>query len=84
MSLIYAAVSIINTSILSIFPLRYAKTGNVASISGVMDLATYAGSGISSLVYGFVIDSFGYVPMFASWIAISVISVAVLLTMKEK
>ena len=84
MSIIYAAVSVINTSILSIFPLRYSSTGNVASISGVMDLATYGGGGIGSLIYGFVIKGFGYTPMVVSWIVISVISIIILRTLKEK
>ena len=57
---------------------------NVASISGVMDLATYGGGGIGSLIYGFVIKGFGYTPMFVSWIVISVISIIILRTLKEK
>jgi sugar phosphate permease len=65
----------INTSILSIFPLHYVKTGNVASISGVMDFATYLGGGVASFIYGLVIEYFGYTPMFVSWLVISVISV---------
>lgn len=75
MSFIYAAVSMINTSILSIYPLRYTKSGNVASVSGIMDFATYLGGGIASVIYGVVIKSYGYVPMFVSWIVISVISI---------
>ena len=75
LSAIYAAVSMINTSILSIFPLHYVKTGNVASISGVMDFATYLGGGVASFIYGLVIEYFGYTPMFVSWLVISVISV---------
>lgn len=77
LSLIYAAVSMINTSILSIFPLRYTKTGNVASVSGITDFATYLGGGISSAIYGSVIAAFGYLPMFLSWVVVSVISMAV-------
>lgn len=34
---IYAAVSVINTSFLSIYPVRYASRGRVASVSGIMD-----------------------------------------------
>ena len=75
LSVIYAAASMINTSILSIYPLRSAKTGNVASVSGVMDFATYLGGGIASMIYGIVIDSFGYTPMFVSFAVISVISI---------
>ncbi len=72
---IYAAVSLINTSMLSIFPIRFVKSGNVASVSGIMDFATYFGAGISSFAYGFLIKSFGYSPMFISWAAVSIISI---------
>lgn len=84
MSIIYAAVSMINTSILSIFPLHFVSTGNVASISGVMDFATYLGGGIASFIYGIVIKNFGYVPMFASWVVISLISVGFILKIATK
>lgn len=76
LSLIYTAASMINTSILSIYPLRSAKTGNVSSVSGVMDFATYFGAGIASMIYGIVIDSFGYIPMFVSFAVISIVSMA--------
>ena len=36
LSLIYTAVSLINTSLLSIYPIRFLKSGNVASVSGLM------------------------------------------------
>ena len=78
LSLIYTAVSMINTSILSIYPLSYQATGNVASVSGVMDFATYLGGGVASMIYGIVIAAFGYAPMFVSWAVISVISVLML------
>ncbi len=78
LSLIYAAVSMINTSMLSIYPIRYVDTGNVASVSGIMDFATYLGGGIASVIYGVVIKSFGYTPMFVSWAVISVISMVVI------
>ncbi len=74
LSLIYTAVSIANTSFLSIFPIRFADTGNVASVSGIMDFATYLGAGVSSLIFGVVIENFGYSPMYLSWAAISIIS----------
>ena len=75
LSVVYAAASMINTSILSIYPLRSSKMGNVASVSGVMDFATYLGGGIASMIYGIVIASFGYTPMFISFAAISLISI---------
>ncbi len=84
LSLIYTAVSMINTSILSIYPLKFLETGNVASVSGVMDFATYLGGGVASMIYGVVIASFGYVPMFVSWIVISVISVLMLMKINRR
>ena len=81
LSIIYASASMINTSMLSIYPMHYLKTGNVASVSGIMDFATYLGAGISGVIYGVVIKHFGYVPMFVSWIVISVISI---ITIKDK
>jgi len=64
---IYALVSVINTSILSIYPIRFSDTGNVSSVSGFMDFATYGGAGICSWIYGIVIKHIGYVPMYISW-----------------
>ncbi len=78
LSLIYAAVSIANTSLLSIFPLRFADSGNVASVSGVLDCVSYGGAGIGSVLYGVLIEKFGYFPMFLSWAIISLISIVIL------
>lgn len=79
LSVIYAASSMINTSILSIYPMHFTKTGNVASSSGILDFATYFGAGIASVIYGAVIKYFGYIPMFISWIVISLISILVIM-----
>lgn len=78
LSIVYASVSLINTSYLSIYPLSFAKDGEVASVSGVMDFVTYSGAGVSGVIYGVVIKSFGYLPMFLSWIVISAISILIL------
>ena len=75
---IYAAVSVINTAFLSIYPLHFRHTGNIASVSGIMDFATYLGSGISAFFYGILISHMGYTPMFLSWIILSVCSIAAL------
>ena len=75
---IYAAVSVINTAFLSIYPLHFRHTGNIASVSGIMDFATYLGGGISAFFYGILISHMGYTPMFLSWIILSVCSIAAL------
>jgi len=82
--MIYAAVSVINTSMLSIFPMRFADTGNVSSVSGIMDLVTYSGAGVGSFVYGFTTKSFGYDFMFESWVVISVVSLVIVMLINKK
>ena len=84
LALIYAFISVINTSILSIYPIRFAKTGNVASVSGIMDFATYLGAGIGSFAYGILIKSFGYSPMFVSWAVVCVVSAVVVGLIEKK
>ena len=78
LGLVYAASSVVNTSITSIYPMSYLKTGNVSSVSGILDFASYLGAGISSALYGVIIKYFGYEPMFISWAVISVISLLVI------
>ena len=79
LSLIYAFVSMINTSILSMFPLRFAQKGFISSVSGITDFATYLGAAIASAIYGVLIDSGNYFAMFASWVVISLASIFLLL-----
>ena len=67
LSLVYMAVSVMNACFLSFFPLQFAREGAVASVSGIMDFATYLGTGISSMVFGVLIEGWGYGAMFATW-----------------
>ena len=67
LSLIYMAVSVMNACFLSFFPLQFAREGTVASVSGIMDFATYLGTGLSSMVFGMLIEGYGYRAMFLSW-----------------
>ncbi len=83
LGLVYASTSMVNTSITTIYPMSYLKTGNVASVSGVLDFASYFGAGISGMVYGVVINEFGYAPMYVSWVAFSVISILLLMIVNK-
>ncbi len=51
--------NVMNTSFLSIFPMSMAHTGKVSAIASVMDVVTYSGLGISSAVFGWLINTFG-------------------------
>lgn len=84
LSLIYMAVSIINACLLSFFPIRFAEAGHTASVSGIMDFATYLGTGLSAMVYGFLIHRYGYNAMYLSWGLISVVAVGLLMKLSPK
>ena len=56
-----------NACFLSFFPLQFTREGAVASVSGILDFATYLGTGISSVVFGILIEGYGYEAMFATW-----------------
>ena len=67
LSIVYMSVSVMNACFLSFFPLRFAREGRVASVSGIMDFATYLGTGISSMIFGMMIEGYGYGAMFLTW-----------------
>ena len=84
LSLIAAAIQLINTSMLSIVPLRFAEKGAVSTVSGMMDFATYMGAGVSSSIYGYLLDRIGYGAMYGSWIVIAGISILLLTFCQKK
>lgn len=82
LSVVYAAVSLINTGLLTIFPMRFG--GNTAAVSGVMDFSTYLGAAIGSAVYGVAIAKAGYSFMFLSWIVLSLAAAVYVWVLKKR
>lgn len=82
LSLIYALISIVNTSTLSMFPLRFAEKNMVSSVSGVADCFTYLGAGIGSAVYGYWNSGGNFSAMYISWVALCALSIVLLLPLK--
>lgn len=80
LSLIYMAVSVINACMLAFFPIQFAQDGHVASVSGIMDFATYLGTGLSAMVYGVMIDAWGFRSMFLSWALLAMLAIPILHT----
>ena len=72
-------ISMANTTLLSIFPSRYLERGCVSSVASYMDVLAYSGAAVGSLVFGVMVESIGYVPMFIVWLVCSAISAVVLL-----
>ena len=78
LSLIYAAISVINTFLLTAVPLQFAASGNQSSVSGVMDFFTYLGAGIGSLIFGYLVGWFGYPAMFLTYALVSTVSLVLI------
>ncbi|MBR6766962.1 MAG: MFS transporter [Clostridia bacterium] len=82
---ISATISMINTSMLSIFPMRFAATGNVSSVSGIMDFATYLGSSLSAALFGWMFTgSDNFSAMYIIWIAVAAVSIVILSIYKKR
>ena len=77
--IIYAAASMINTTFLSIYPIRFNDRGCAATVSGVMDFITYLGASAGSLVFGLIAESFGFRPLYLCWFIISALAVLLLI-----
>ena len=82
LSLIYALISMVNTSMLSMFPLHFADKNMVSSVSGVADFATYFGAGIGSAVYGYWNRGGDFSMMFISWVILCSVSTFLLMLQK--
>lgn len=80
---IFAAVSLINVSVIGMFPLRFAASGNTGSVSGIIDFCSYLGTGAFSVLYGSLVDNFGFFPMFLSWLIFSLISFVILFRLER-
>ena len=82
MGLLYIWITVINTMFVSVYPLN--KTGCVASVGGLMDFLTYLGASIASPIYGLLIDTHGFRPMFLSWAVISALCMLILLALRRR
>lgn len=76
LGVISAGISIINTSLLSVLPVKYAPSGASSTVSGIIDFTTYLGAGVSSLFYGFLLEFADYSYMYLSWAVLSLIAIA--------
>lgn len=70
-----AAISVTNNSFLSVYPTRYSKCGCVSSVVGLMDFSTYLGAGISSILYGRLLEKGSYSILFVSWFILSILAI---------
>lgn len=78
LGIIYAAMSMINTTFLSIYPVKFIRKGCSAQISGVMDFLSYGGAAAGSAFYGILAERFGYVSLYICWAVFCAAGIALL------
>ena len=84
LGIVAAFIASINTHMLAGFPAEVAKDNNLSFASSIMDLLTYGGAGLGSLVFGVLIHRFGYGSMFILWAIGSVLASVVMFRMMSE
>lgn len=79
LGLIAMLVSIINTHMLAVFPVGFSASGNISLVASMMDVLTYGGASVGSLIFGKLIRSRGFVSMFLIWGLMSAAAAAILM-----
>jgi len=67
----------INLLLVCILPRRFAKTGRVSTISGVLNFCTYIGSAVSIYGIAALAENFGWAASIMSWAAVSLLGMLV-------
>lgn len=80
LGIIYAAMSMNNTTFLSIYPVKFIRKGCSAQISGVMDFLSYGGAAVGSAFYGILAERFGYVSLYVCWAVFCVLGIVMLIS----
>jgi len=63
----------VNTMLISMVPLHFAKVGRSATVTGALNSFTYLGSGISTFIIGLMTASYGWDITILSWIFVALI-----------
>lgn len=69
MMLIVGCMFGVNLMLISRIPGRFAGRGNVSTVSGILNAATYAGSALSTYIFGVVAESEGWMTVVVLWAA---------------
>jgi sugar phosphate permease len=58
----------IGVVLFSFIPLRFAPIGKTSTLAGFLDFAAYVGSGVSTVITGLLIKTWGWGALFWSWV----------------
>lgn len=57
-------LSVVNTELISVYPVNYQAANEVSTVAGLLDFAVYIGAALGSAVFGYLILFMGYHKMF--------------------
>ncbi len=78
-AMIIACVHGINLMLISVVPKRFAKSGKVATFSGLLNACTYIGAAIATPVFARIAETSGWGVTILSWAIIALLGLAVCL-----
>lgn len=70
----------VNLMLISRVPGHFARLGNVAAVSGILNAATYVGSSFSASSFGAVAENTGWLQVVLAWVACAVLGTLLLLS----
>lgn len=73
------AMIAVNTLLISVFPGRFSATGQVATISGILNFSVYVGSALSNYGIGAIAERLGWTPVLTLWAAAALAGAALCL-----
>jgi OPA family glycerol-3-phosphate transporter-like MFS transporter len=83
-----AAIYGVNTLLLGVLPLGFAKENKVSSVAGFLDFSSYLAAGFAAVLTGFLADRFGWNSVLFLWIGATALGAAAMFldrrTPKEK
>ena len=69
----------VNLMLICILPAYFKKSGNVSTVSGVLNSCTYVGSAVSTYGIAYISDNFGWNATISSWTVIAILGTIICL-----
>lgn len=71
LALASGAMSMANTLLLGVYPLRFVHDGRVSGVAGFLDFTSYLAAGSTAALSGLLLDRLGWTSMLILWLSIT-------------
>jgi OPA family glycerol-3-phosphate transporter-like MFS transporter len=73
----------VNTMLISLVPLYFARIGKVSTVTGILNSLAYAGSAVSSFGIGVVAEQYGWNITIIMWFTLAIIGAFICILLKD-